>query len=65
MSYNNQLRLKVNVSEFVKQIWWSGNLVSYDMAVVAPRFCTLQGRHGVQYAVRIAQGLSFLVYSKA
>ena len=48
MSYNNQLRLKVNVREFVKQIWQSENLVSYDMALAAQRFCTLQGRHGVQ-----------------
>ena len=47
MSYNNQLRLKVNVNEFVKQLWLLENLVSYDVALAALWNPTLQGRHGV------------------
>ena len=48
MSYNNQLRLKVKVSKFLTQIWQSENLVSYNVALAALGFCTVQGSHPVQ-----------------
>jgi len=59
MSYNNQLRLRINVNKFVTQIWLLENLVSYDVAVAALWNPTLQGRHGVTMAQK-----NFAVVSK-
>ena len=56
MSYNNQLWLKVNVNEFVTQIWQLENLVSFDVALAALRNPALQGRHGVGRVARDKNG---------
>ena len=47
MSYDNQLKLKVNVSKFVTQIQQSENLVFYNVALEALGICTVQGNHPV------------------
>ena len=59
MSYNNRIRLKVNVNKFVTQIWQSKHLVSFDVALAALRNPTLRGRHGVLADFRYCQYRKF------